>query len=278
MGYEVAGGLGVRLAVTRPRRLRHGRRRLVPDDGHRARDRGPGGHQGHHWFSSRTTASPRSAALSESLGSQRFGTKYRLPQRTPPVASTAPCSRSTWPRTPRASGIDVIKTSTARAEFADGDQDRQGGSRTSRSVIYVETDPLVDAPSSAVLVGRPGQRDLHAGLDAGRSEGLRRAQGRAAAVPEQHEGRSAPGIFQHTPHFQQRSGKETSLPSKIIDRNRPRLLGRLVPQRPGAAAGRTVPDVRWRRRATRRSSSARTAICPPTRRELQEANWTPSTS
>ena len=47
MGYEVAGGLGV-AGLPRPGRVRHGRRRLVPDDGHRAGDRGAGGHQDHH--------------------------------------------------------------------------------------------------------------------------------------------------------------------------------------------------------------------------------------
>ena len=41
-------------------------------------------------------------ALSESLGSQRFGTKYRYTGRAA-GCSTATPSRSTWPRTPRAS-------------------------------------------------------------------------------------------------------------------------------------------------------------------------------
>ena len=42
-------------------------------------------------------------ALSESLGSQRFGTAVPLQGRRSPACSTATRSRSTWPRTPRAS-------------------------------------------------------------------------------------------------------------------------------------------------------------------------------
>ncbi len=46
MGYEVAGGIGVRMAEPGPRRVRHGRRRLLPDDGDRTGHRGAGGRQG----------------------------------------------------------------------------------------------------------------------------------------------------------------------------------------------------------------------------------------
>ena len=43
MGYEIAGGLGVKMAVAGSRRLRHGRRRQLPDDAHRDRHLAPGG-------------------------------------------------------------------------------------------------------------------------------------------------------------------------------------------------------------------------------------------
>ena len=42
MGYEIAGGLGVRMAAPDRERVRHGRRRLLPDDRPGAGDRGPG--------------------------------------------------------------------------------------------------------------------------------------------------------------------------------------------------------------------------------------------
>ena len=77
----------------RPRRVRHGRRRLVSDDGHRTGDRVQEGIKvilvlvQNHGFAS-------IGSLSESLGSQRFGTAYRY--RTTTAGSTAPNCRSTW--------------------------------------------------------------------------------------------------------------------------------------------------------------------------------------
>ncbi len=46
MGYEVAGGIGIRMASPRPRRVHHGRRRLVSDDGDRTGHRGARGREG----------------------------------------------------------------------------------------------------------------------------------------------------------------------------------------------------------------------------------------
>ena len=48
MGYEIAGGLGVKLALSGPRRHRDGRRRLVPDDEFRDRDLGDARAEAHH--------------------------------------------------------------------------------------------------------------------------------------------------------------------------------------------------------------------------------------
>jgi len=83
-------------------------------------------------------------ALSESLGSQRFGTRYRY--RNPdsgrldgdvlPVDLAANAASF---------GLEVIKTTNAD-EFATAI--KQAKAAEDPIVIYVETDPLVDAPSS----------------------------------------------------------------------------------------------------------------------------------
>ena len=62
MGYEIAGGLGVKMAAPERRRLRAGRRRLVPDDGAGDRHRGAGARSRSPSSCSTTTASPASAA------------------------------------------------------------------------------------------------------------------------------------------------------------------------------------------------------------------------
>ena len=99
-------------------------------------------------------------SLSESLGSQRFGTKYRYRN-----AQTGRLDGDKLPVDLAANaasfGLEVIKATT-RAEFADAIKAAKAAEEP--IVIYVETDPLVDAPELGVLVGRPGQRDLDAGV------------------------------------------------------------------------------------------------------------------
>jgi 3D-(3,5/4)-trihydroxycyclohexane-1,2-dione acylhydrolase (decyclizing) len=81
--------------------------------------------------------------LSESLGSQRFGTSYRYRGRdgrldgdTLPVDLAANAASL---------GADVIRVTTA-AEFADAVKVAKAADRT--TVIHVETDPMVFAPDS----------------------------------------------------------------------------------------------------------------------------------
>jgi 3D-(3,5/4)-trihydroxycyclohexane-1,2-dione acylhydrolase (decyclizing) len=143
MGYEVAGGLGVRLAC--------------PD-----RDVfvmvGDGSYlmmatelatavqerikiimvlvQNHGYASI--------GSLSESLGSQRFGTRYRYRN-----AQTGRLDGDKLPIDLAANaasyGLEVIKA-TSRSEFADAIKTAKAAEGP--IVIYVETDPLIDAPSS----------------------------------------------------------------------------------------------------------------------------------
>ena len=143
MGYEVAGGLGVRLAC--PDRDVF----VMVGDGSylmMATELATAVQEGikiitvlvqNHGFAS-------IGALSESLGSQRFGTKYRY--------RNADTGRLDGDRLPidlaanaASFGLEVIKTSTA-AEFADAVKAAKAADGP--VVIYVETDPLVGAPDS----------------------------------------------------------------------------------------------------------------------------------
>jgi 3D-(3,5/4)-trihydroxycyclohexane-1,2-dione acylhydrolase (decyclizing) len=143
MGYEVAGGIGVRLAC--PDRDVF----VMVGDGSylmMATELATAVQAGikiitvlvqNHGFAS-------IGSLSESLGSQRFGTRYRY--RNP---DTGRLDGATLPVDLAANaasfGLEVIKASTA-AEFADAIKAAKAA--TQSVVIYVETDPLIGAPDS----------------------------------------------------------------------------------------------------------------------------------
>jgi 3D-(3,5/4)-trihydroxycyclohexane-1,2-dione acylhydrolase (decyclizing) len=82
-------------------------------------------------------------SLSESLGSQRFGTSYR--KRTSSGRLDGEKLPIDLAANAASFGLEVIKTST-RAEFADAIKVAKASDAP--IVIYVETDPLLDAPSS----------------------------------------------------------------------------------------------------------------------------------
>ena len=143
MGYEVAGGLGVRLAC--PDRDVF----VMVGDGSylmMATELATAVQEGikiitvlvqNHGYAS-------IGSLSESLGSQRFGTKYRY--RNP---TSGRLDGDVLPLDLAANaasfGLEVIKTSTA-AEF--GDAIKAAKASDDPVVIYVETDPLISAPDS----------------------------------------------------------------------------------------------------------------------------------
>ena len=162
----------------RPRRRRHGRRRLLPDDGAGARHRRPGGRRScivvlvqNHGFAS-------IGALSESLGSQRFGTRYRY-RDAAPAGSTATCCRSTWPPTPRASApaccARAASTSFARRSRRPGPHDRHHG-RPRRDRPAGRRRP---AASPGGTCRWPRCRALES-TSAGRRDAVRGRQGRPA--------------------------------------------------------------------------------------------------
>jgi 3D-(3,5/4)-trihydroxycyclohexane-1,2-dione acylhydrolase (decyclizing) len=143
MGYEVAGGLGVRLAC--PDRNVF----VMVGDGSylmMATELATAVQEGikiivvlvqNHGFAS-------IGSLSESLGSQRFGTRYRY--------RNAETGRLDGDRLPidlaanaASFGLEVIKTTTA-GELAEAVKAAKAAD--SSVVIYVETDPLIGAPDS----------------------------------------------------------------------------------------------------------------------------------
>ncbi len=142
MGYEIAGGIGVRMAA--PDRdvfimVGDGSYLMMATELVTAVQEGvkviPVLVQNHGFASI--------GGLSESLGSQRFGTAYRyrgedgrLDGNTLPVDLAANAASL---------GADVIRVTTA-AEFSDAMKVAKAGERT--TVIYVETDPLIFAPDS----------------------------------------------------------------------------------------------------------------------------------
>jgi 3D-(3,5/4)-trihydroxycyclohexane-1,2-dione acylhydrolase (decyclizing) len=142
MGYEIAGGLGVRMAdETRDVFV------MVGDGSYlmMATELVTAVQEGikvivvlvqNHGFAS-------IGSLSEALGSQRFGTAYRFRGRDGrldgdklPVDLAANAASL---------GAEVIKVSTA-AEFGDAVKVAKANDRT--TVIHVETDPLIPAPDS----------------------------------------------------------------------------------------------------------------------------------
>lgn len=142
MGYEIAGGIGVRMAA--PDRdvfvmVGDGSYLMMATELATAVQEGvkiiPVLVQNHGFASI--------GGLSESLGSQRFGTAYRyrgesgrLDGETLPVDLAANAASL---------GADVIRARTA-AEFTDAVKVAKAADRT--TVIYVETDPMVFAPDS----------------------------------------------------------------------------------------------------------------------------------
>ena len=141
MGYEIAGALGIKMAA--PDREVFA---LVGDGSYlmMAQEIVTAVSEGiklnlvivqNHGFAS-------IGALSESLGSQRFGTNYRY--RDPETGMlTATSCRSIWPRT-RSLGADVIRVTDdrgVRAAIATP-------APPTTTVVHIETDPLAPVPCS----------------------------------------------------------------------------------------------------------------------------------
>jgi len=137
MGYEIAGGLGVKMAAPDREVI------VMVGDGSylmMASELVTAVAEGfkltvvlvqNHGYQS-------IGALSESVGSQRFGTRYRYrdSDRTLPVDLAANAASF---------GADAVRTTTIE-ELEAALRDARGSSRT--TVVHIETDPLVGAPDS----------------------------------------------------------------------------------------------------------------------------------
>jgi 3D-(3,5/4)-trihydroxycyclohexane-1,2-dione acylhydrolase (decyclizing) len=137
MGYEIAGGLGVKMAAPDREVI------VMVGDGSylmMASELVTAVAEGfkltvvlvqNHGYQS-------IGALSESVGSQRFGTRYRYrdSERTLPVDLAANAASF---------GADAVRARTVE-ELEAALRDARGSSRT--TVVHVETDPLVGAPDS----------------------------------------------------------------------------------------------------------------------------------
>ena len=116
-------------------------------------------------------------ALSEALGSQRFGTRYRYR-----VGRRASRRRQAARRPGRQRG-QPRRRCHARPDRRRVRRRGQGAKASDHHVvIHVETDPLIFAPDSRVLVGRTGRRDVVPGVDPACPQDLRRLEVDPAAV------------------------------------------------------------------------------------------------
>ena len=161
--------LGVKLAAPDREVFVHGRRRLVPDDGPGARHRRRRRASSSSSCSSRTTASPRSArcrsrsARSASARSYRYRDGDRTARRR--RAAGRPRRQRREPRRRRAARDDASTSSRPAL------RDARAPTRT--TVVHVETDPLVAAPSSEAWWDVPVAEVADARLHARRARDLR---------------------------------------------------------------------------------------------------------
>ena len=127
-------------------------------------------------------------ALSESLGSQRFGTYYRFRNDDTGLldGGKLPIDLAT---NAESLGADVIRVDDIE-EFRKALDQARAATRT--TVVHIETDPLAPVPSSESLVGRAGFGRLPTGQHPAGLQGLRAAQGNPASLPHPHRRKRAP--------------------------------------------------------------------------------------
>ena len=181
----------------RPRRLRHGRRRRLPHDAHRARHSGAGAGQGRR----RARAEPRVPLDRLAVGVAGLpAVRHALPL---PRRAEPPARRRPHPRRPRR------QRPQPRRPCHRGALGARSWSRRSRTakawpadggpvVIHVETDPFVFAPDTGAWWDVPVSAVSRAGEHAVGLRGIRGAQAGAATA------RSRPG----TPKTTRGSGHE----------------------------------------------------------------------
>ena len=144
MGYEIAGGLGVKMAAPEREVFVHGRRRLLPDDGPGDRHRGPGAHQAHD----RARPEPRLRVDRRAVGVARLAAlRHALPL---PQPETGALDGDKLPvdLAANAASLGARRPDRARRSTSSRRRSRRRAPRERTTVVHVETDPLVPAPSS----------------------------------------------------------------------------------------------------------------------------------
>ena len=123
-------------------------------------------------------------SLSESLGSQRFGTQLPLPRRVDRPPRRRRCCPSTSPPTPAASARTSSRCTRATSCDQAIKEAKAAPADGGPVVIHVETDPLVHAPDSDAWWDVPVSEVTDARLDADGLRRVRRPQGHPA--PARH--------------------------------------------------------------------------------------------
>ena len=136
-------------------------------------------------------------SLSESLGSQRFGTRYRYRDAATgrldgDAAARRPRRQRPQPRRPRHRGALARRAASRRSR-----RPRRRPADGGPVVIHVETDPLVYAPDSEAWWDVPVSEVSDARLDPGRPTPLPRAQASPASAAR--AGRRQPGTTRTAP-------------------------------------------------------------------------------
>ena len=181
MGYEIAGGIGVKLAAPEREVVRARRRRLVPDDAGRARHRRPGAAEAH----GRPRRQPRlqldRRASRARSGSQGFGTQYRFVdgdrsrarRRRRPAADAAARPRRERRVARRARPSASLRSTSCATRSPSARRP------TASDVIVVEVDRYEGVPGYESWWDVPGRR----GVRACRRSRLRGATTRRRAAP-----------------------------------------------------------------------------------------------
>ena len=164
----------------RPRGVRHGRRRLLPDDGPGARHRRPGGREAHR----RARPEPRLRLHRRAVGvaSARSASAPATASATRrPARSTATCCPVDLAA--NAASLGARRAAARRRSRSSRPRFARRARPTRTTVVHVQTDPLVAGPELRGVVGRARRRGRRAGLHARRPRRLRARASATSGLP-----------------------------------------------------------------------------------------------
>ena len=247
MGYEIAGGLGVKMAA--PDREVFV---LVGDGSYLM--------MAQELVTAVAEGIKLTVVLVQNHGYASIGALERVGRlaalrhaSTATVERTRSC-RSTWPRTPPASAPARSYSSTIE-EFESALREAVASDRT--TVVQIETDPLVPAPGLRGVVGRAGGGGRRAGVHPRRprrpTSATRRPRRPYLKTPE-----TVRTLREHRPARNHRPPIGGARDRRRLDPHRPRLRprdrARAAPRAAGRAGRTSMPRCRPPRRRSRRWS------------------------